>query len=104
MSAPNFNSAPALSRPTPENDEPRGQAGFIRNQETGEIDGHCAQPAPSDQALKADATRIARAALAGIELVRLGDGTWLAHKWGMFRPLATDEDADAWLRRVGAPG
>ncbi|MFT3820462.1 MAG: hypothetical protein QM750_23095 [Rubrivivax sp.] len=62
-----------------------------------------ADEALADQACKADATLIARAALAGVELVRLADGTWLASKWGMFRPLATDAEAEAWLQRVGAP-
>jgi hypothetical protein len=52
------------------------------------------------QAEKDDATLIAEFALAGIELVKMADGTWLAQRWGMFRPLPTTEDARAWLARV----
>lgn len=52
---------------------------------------------------KSDATLIARAALAGVELVKLADGTWIASRWGLVRPLATDAEAEAWLARVGAP-
>lgn len=55
-----------------------------------------------DAQRKADATRIARAALAGIELVRLADGTWMASRWGLMKALGADE-VDAWLARVGAP-
>jgi hypothetical protein len=50
---------------------------------------------------KADATRVARAALAGVELVRLADGSWAASRWGLFRCLADDAELDAWLNRVG---
>lgn len=52
---------------------------------------------------KADATFIARAALAGFELVRLADGSWLASRWGMFRDLADDEQVERFLSAVGAP-
>ena len=44
----------------------------------------------------------ARAALAGFELVRMGDGTFLVCRWGMFRPLADDAACEAFLNRVGA--
>lgn len=50
---------------------------------------------------KQDATRIARAALAGIQLVRLVDGSWCASRWGLVKPLQADE-VDAWLERAGA--
>lgn len=63
--------------------------------------GHAAQ-LTEGQRRKAEATRIARAALAGVELVRLADGTWIASRWGMVKPLA-DSEVDAWLQRVGAP-
>lgn len=43
---------------------------------------------------KSDATFIARAALAGFELVKLGDGSWLASRWGMFRGLAANGDVE----------
>jgi hypothetical protein len=51
---------------------------------------------------KRDSTLIARAALAGIVLVRLADRSWLASRWGLFRPL-TDADVGTWLDTVGAP-
>lgn len=54
----------------------------------------------TESAAKADATLVAEFALAGIELVKMGDGTWLASRWGMFKPLATSDEARAWLRRV----
>ena len=52
---------------------------------------------------KSDATLIARAALAGFELVRLADGSWLASRWGMFRDLADYEQVERFLSAVGAP-
>jgi hypothetical protein len=54
-------------------------------------------------AKKGDATLIARAALAGFELVKLSDGSWLASRWGMFRDLADDEQVERFLSAVGAP-
>lgn len=93
----------------PENDKARGQAGFVRDQEaTGNgadsaQAGHAAQLAEALRR-KAEATLIARAALAGVELVRLADGSWIVSRWGLVRPLANDADVEAWLQRVGAPG
>lgn len=52
---------------------------------------------------KACATLQARAALAGFELVKLADGSWLASRWGMFRNLADDAEVERFLRVVGAP-
>jgi len=52
---------------------------------------------------KSDTTLIARAALAGFELVKLADGSWLASRWGMFRDLADDEQVERFLSAVGAP-
>lgn len=52
---------------------------------------------------KGDATFIARAALAGFELVKLADGSWLASRWGMFRDLADVEQVERFLSAVGAP-
>jgi hypothetical protein len=50
---------------------------------------------------KADSTLMATAAIAGFELVKLADGTWLAHRWGMFKPLPDAQAVMAWLARVG---
>ncbi|MFT3816041.1 MAG: hypothetical protein QM750_00175 [Rubrivivax sp.] len=58
--------------------------------------------AGADQARKAEATLIARAALAGVELVRLADGTWIASRWGVVKPLI-DAEVESWLRRVEVP-
>lgn len=55
----------------------------------------------ADAQRKADATRISRAALAGIELARLADGSWIASRWGLLKPLA-EHEVDDWLGRVGA--
>ncbi len=52
---------------------------------------------------KAQAGRIARAALAGHELRRLADGKWLATRWCFSKELADDAACDAWLDVVGAP-
>lgn len=57
------------------------------------------QPAPN----KINATFVARAALAGFELVKLADGSWLASRWGMFRGLADDVEVERFLGVVGAP-
>jgi hypothetical protein len=51
---------------------------------------------------KPDATLVAEFALAGVELVKMGDGTWLASRWGMFKPLANEAEARAWLARVAS--
>jgi len=52
---------------------------------------------------KSQSTFVARAALAGFELVELADGSWLASRWGMFRDLADDEQVERFLSAVGAP-
>lgn len=49
---------------------------------------------------KPESTLVALFALAGVELVKMGDGSWLASRWGMFKPLATEADARSWLARV----
>lgn len=64
--------------------------------------GQYAYGSAADQARKVDADRIARAALAGVELVRLADGSWIASRWGMVKPL-TDAEVGPWLDRIGAP-
>lgn len=52
---------------------------------------------------KDDATRVARAALAGHQLRKLADGTWLVTKWNLQRELKDDAAVDEFLRQVGAP-
>ena len=49
---------------------------------------------------KADITRVATAALSGVELVRLADGAWLAQRWGWFRTLASDADLHSFLAKI----
>lgn len=85
----------------PESDNARWQAGVIEWQGIEQSSQHT-DPGVADQARKADATLIARAALASVELVRLADGTWIARRWGMVKPL-TDAEVEPWLRRIGAP-
>lgn len=62
-----------------------------------------ADMAPRVDLPKADAGRIARAALAGHELRRLADGKWLASRWCFTKELPDDAACDAWLRTIGAP-
>ena len=50
------------------------------------------------------ATLQARAALAGFELVRLADGTFLVSRWGMAKHLPDAHAVQHFLRQVGAPG
>lgn len=52
---------------------------------------------------KTDATRVACAALAGFELIRLDDGRWLVIRWNLQRVLADDAAVDEFLRQVGVP-
>lgn len=52
---------------------------------------------------KGDTTLQARAALAGFELVRLADGSFMVSRWGMFRPLVDELAVLEFLRSVGAP-
>jgi hypothetical protein len=49
---------------------------------------------------KAVATLNAEFALAGVELVKLVDGTWIAQRLGQFKPLHSVAEAAVWLRRV----
>lgn len=64
------------------------------------IVGDCIAASKPD---KAFATVQARAALLGVELVQLGDGTFLVKKWGLFRTLETAADVERFLRQVGGP-
>jgi hypothetical protein len=53
---------------------------------------------------KITATAVARAAIAGYELVRLADGSFIATRWGIFRTLDHMAAVEDFLRRVeGAP-
>ena len=51
---------------------------------------------------KDDTTRIALAALAGHQLRKMADGTWLISKWNLQRELKDDAAVDEFLRQVGA--
>lgn len=57
----------------------------------------------ADEPEKDFATMQARFALQGTELVQLADGTFIAERWGLVRPLATLAEAEAFLHRVGGP-
>lgn len=61
------------------------------------------QPPWVREEAKRFATVQARAALAGVELVRLADGSLLASKWGMFKSFSDADEVDSWLVRVGGP-
>ena len=56
--------------------------------------------AGAGRAEKDRATLVAEFALAGFELVQLADGTYLAQRWGMFRPLRDAGEAREFLGRV----
>ncbi|MES2099055.1 MAG: hypothetical protein V4569_04490 [Pseudomonadota bacterium] len=47
-------------------------------------------------------TAIAKAALAGFELVRMADGSFVVGRWGMVRSLEGMAAVQAFLVRVGA--
>lgn len=51
---------------------------------------------------KDDATRVALAAIAGYELRKLVDGTWLICRWNLQRELKDETAVDEFLQRVGA--
>lgn len=53
----------------------------------------------TDARRKADAKLQARAALVGVQLLRLPDGTWLARRWGWTKELV-DSEVEPWLRRM----
>lgn len=61
------------------------------------------QPPWVREEAKRFATVQARAALAGVELVRLADGSLLASKWGMFKSFSCASEVDGWLARIGGP-
>lgn len=52
---------------------------------------------------KAVSTLVARAALAGYELVRLADGSFAICRWGLIRALATVADVEIFLELAGVP-
>lgn len=82
----------------PLNDErPSGQAEAFRKHEKADTPNSTDMTAER----KANITLIAKAAMAGVELVKLPDGTWEARRWGMAKPLATIADVESWLTRVG---
>ena len=51
---------------------------------------------------KAFATLQARAALAGFELVRMADGTFVVARWTMTRALVDVQAVERFLKQVGA--
>ena len=83
---------------TPEKRKPADKAGFHKDQaeQSGaivrDIDAEC----------KAFATLQARAALTGIQLHKLADGSFTVSRWGMYRELPTLREVGDMLRRMGA--
>jgi hypothetical protein len=65
--------------------------------------GEAAARAAIEQRDKLVATLRARAALVGIEVVQLDDGTLLASKWGWSRLFPTLTEAAVWLDILGVP-
>lgn len=57
--------------------------------------------APSDQ--KQVATLRARAALAGFQLERMADGSFVVARWTMTRSLANVQEVEFFLKQIGAP-
>jgi len=60
------------------------------------------QAADTDLDPKVVATLTARAALAGYELVRLADGTFIVSRWGMFRSLEHPAAVEQFLQRAAS--
>lgn len=83
---------------TADSDTPRIRSGAI----SGAVEAP-STPAHGQHPNKPLRTLQARAALVGIELVRLGDGSLLAMKWGWCKSLADEAAAARWLDVVGAP-
>lgn len=54
--------------------------------------------------MKLDATLAARAALVGIELVRMPGGDYVVGRWGMVRALGTAAQVDQFLQQVSSDG
>jgi hypothetical protein len=66
-------------------------------------DDHAALRAEVEQRDKHIATLKARAALIGVELVLLADGSLVAMKWGWSKSLQNLAEAADWLDMAGAP-
>lgn len=64
---------------------------------------HSDAAASASQDDKAFATLRARAALAGVVLERMADGTFVAARWTLTRSLADADDVTRFLDMVGAP-
>lgn len=93
--------ARALVTASPEQakkDETPGLAG------TGGFEGRESTDSPNCTGTSAECKAadelIARAALAGFELVPLAGGTWEARRWGLVKPLARIAEVEAWLERA----
>ena len=55
----------------------------------------------ADEGRKAFATAQARLALAGFQLERMADGSFVVARWTMTRALADEAAVDAFMRQVG---
>lgn len=94
-------SMPAGAGPaTPENDEPRGQAGFIRDQETGTDSADSAEAAAERKRFQS-----LRASLAfnGHELYATDGGPYVVRRWGLTKDLKDLEAVEQFARQVGCP-
>jgi hypothetical protein len=67
------------------------------------MDNLIAAPEQADAHRKLVATLMARAALAGFELVELADGSFIASRWSLFRSFEHPAAVEQFLRRIGAP-
>ena len=57
--------------------------------------------ADTEPIAKRDATLVARAAIAGFELAKQADGSWVAARWGRFRTLGGAQEVETFLRVAG---
>jgi len=100
---------PAEAGPaTPENDEARGQAGFIGDHETPRDAAQYAATGPAAQTAKEWRNLQAECLLAGFraDLLDGDDGRpmLVVSRWALTRSFSAPADARAWLARVtGAP-
>ena len=66
------------------------------------VDSEGGRAAAQDAGAKAFATLQARAAIAGFELVRMADGSFVVARWTMTRALVDVQAVERFLKQVGA--
>jgi hypothetical protein len=111
MHSTNSAAAAAAGACTPEKEAVPGVStgtGQAVNNHRAEVSAS-AEGSASHDGTEPEASRLARKALSGLQaefalaghqLVQLADGSLLVSRWGLVRPLATTDDARAFLQQV----